>query len=79
MGLFSRIINLIRGWLGLKVSQLEEGNSAIVFDNAIRKKIEDQVELKKAAAGIVQLKKSLNFLYGKPSFLGLSIKNITYR
>ena len=58
MGLFSRIINLIRGWLGLKVSQLEEGNSAIVYENAIRKKIEDQVELKKAAAGIVQLKKS---------------------
>ena len=66
MGFFSRLINLIRGWLGLKVSQLEESNPAAVYENAIRERVEKQKELKSAVAGIVQLRnKTENELKGK--------------
>ena len=59
MGFFSRVANVLKGFLGLSVSNLENNNAEAVYESAIDERIKKHRELKKAVSGIVYLRNKL--------------------
>lgn len=56
MNLFSRLANLVRGFLSLFVTGLEQKNPEIAYENAINTMIEKYNKLKNATAGLIRLR-----------------------
>ena len=54
-GFFERIVNVWRGWLGLKVSQAEANNPEAVYESAIEERIKKHRE-QEPVSGIVYLR-----------------------
>ena len=52
-GFFTRIANLWRGFLGIKVSEAEQKHPEIAYENAISSMVEKYAALKKATAAII--------------------------
>jgi len=56
MNLFSRLANLVRGFLSLFVTGLEQQHPEIAYENAINTMIEKYNKLKNATAGLIRLR-----------------------
>jgi phage shock protein A len=56
MNLFSRLANLVRGFLSLFITGLEQQNPEIAYENAINTMIEKYNKLKNATAGLIRLR-----------------------
>jgi len=60
MGFFRRLVNLLKGFLGLSISDLESRNPQAVYEAAINERIRRHKELKKAVASILYLRNKLS-------------------
>lgn len=60
MGLFDRLANVWRGFLGLWVSDIENRNPEAVYEAAIDEHVRKHRDLKKAVSGIVYLRNKLS-------------------
>ena len=56
MNIFSRLANLVRGFLSLFVSGLEQKNPEIAYENAINTMVAKYDKLKNATAGLIRLR-----------------------
>jgi phage shock protein A len=56
MNIFSRLANLVRGFLSLFVTGLEQQHPEIAYENAINTMIEKYNKLKNATAGLIRLR-----------------------
>ena len=56
MNIFSRLANLVRGFMSLFVSGLEQQHPEIAYENAINTMIEKYNKLKNATAGLIRLR-----------------------
>lgn len=56
MNIFSRLANLVRGFLSLFVTGLEQQHPEIAYENAINNMIEKYNKLKNATAGLIRLR-----------------------
>jgi phage shock protein A len=56
MNIFSRLANLVRGFLSLFVTGLEQQHPEIAYENAINTMIEKSNKLKNATAGLIRLR-----------------------
>lgn len=56
LNLFSRLTNLVRGFMSLFVSGLEQQHPEIAYENAINTMIEKYNKLKNATAGLIRLR-----------------------
>ena len=56
MNLFSRLANLVRGFLSLFVTGLEQQHPEIAYENAINTMVEKYNKLKNATAGLIRLR-----------------------
>lgn len=56
MGIFDRMANLWRGFLGLWISDMENKNPEMVYEAAIEERVRKHQELKKAVSGIIYLR-----------------------
>lgn len=56
MNLFSRLANLVRGFLSLFVTGLEQQAPEIAYENAINAMISDYNKVKSATAGLIRLR-----------------------
>lgn len=56
MNIFSRLANLVRGFLSLFVTGLEQQHPEIAYENAINTMIEKYNKLKSATAGLIRLR-----------------------
>jgi phage shock protein A len=59
MSFFERLGQVVRGWFGLKVGELENSNPEAVYEAAIDERVKKHRELKKAVSGIVYLRNKL--------------------
>jgi phage shock protein A len=56
MNIFSRLANLVRGFLSLFITGLEQQHPEIAYENAINTMIEKYNKLKNATAGLIRLR-----------------------
>lgn len=56
MNIFSRLANLVRGFLSLFVSGLEQQHPEVAYENAINTMVEKYSKLKNATAGLIRLR-----------------------
>lgn len=56
MNIFSRLANLVRGFLSLFVTGLEQQHPEIAYENAINTMVEKYNKLKNATAGLIRLR-----------------------
>ncbi|TXH65256.1 MAG: PspA/IM30 family protein [Lysobacteraceae bacterium] len=56
MNIFSRLANLVRGFLSLFVSGLEQQHPEVAYENAINTMVEKYNKLKHATAGLIRLR-----------------------
>ena len=56
LNIFSRFANLVRGFMSLFVSGIEQQHPEIAYENAINTMVEKYNKLKNATAGLIRLR-----------------------
>ncbi len=59
-GFFSRLANLLKGFVSLWISDIEKEHPEIAYENAINSMIEKYSKLKKATAAIIRRREEVS-------------------
>src|SRR5258705_13578829 len=64
-GVFSRLLNLWKGFVSLWISDLEKDHPEIAYENSINSMIEKYTMLKKATAAIIRRREDIEMRLGR--------------